>query len=423
MLHRYLILAFFWILPVQFALHPMTGVDMPLSRVMASLIVFCWLGESLIVRRLVLPKPVTLGAFLSFVFIVLSSILWADNALWAARKGFFIATYFLLFPVFYAVLQDRTFQKKLIVALVGGAGGAAIIGIVQFFAQFAFGVERVFRFWIEKFLPFFLGPAFSESVAAYPSLLVNVGGKTILRATAFFPDPHMFSFYLGMIIPLAVALMLQSQGKKHLFWAVSAGLLLIADLLTFSRGGYIGLAVGFFLAIGFWLVTIESTHWKRWWKYFIGLLLILTLFPFSPFGNRLISSFSPVEGSNKERLRLWSEAAGYIALRPLTGTGIGNYPLLVKPSAGYREPIYVHNLYLDIAVEVGLVGAGAFILWMAISMFHSFRIALHKRDVARWAVFSGLLIFSVHSCFDTSLFSVQALPVFLLLQAWSIVDL
>ena len=67
------------------------------------------------------------------------------------------------------------------------------------------------------------------------------------------------------------------------------------------------------------------------------------------------SIFDLKEGSNVGRLEMWKKSAEVALDNPFSGVGIGNYPLEVKASADYREPITAHNTYLDIASETGII--------------------------------------------------------------------
>lgn len=147
----------------------------------------------------------------------------------------------------------------------------------------------------------------------------------------------------------------------------------------------------------------------------VGLILL------SPVGTRLFSSFSQSDGSNIERLRLWQEAVVFIAEHPIFGTGLGNYPLFVKPSASYREPIYAHNLYLDIAAESGIVGLFFFSGFLFFGIFSAWKSWRREQSIFWLAIFSALIIFSVHAFFETPLFSVHILPLLLFLIAAAVV--
>lgn len=414
------ILFFLFFLPFQFALHPTEGIDLALIRVLAIGIFLLWGARSLLRKKIIVPQARILFFFSAYFLWAMGSVLWAENTDWALRKALFLVSFFPLLIVFFAVLREKNFQEKAFKALVSGAILSASFALMQFSSQFIFGTEKVVAFWTSRILPFFLGPNFGAMVADYPSLLVNISGNTVMRAIGFFPDPHMFSFFLGMSLPLAIALSLKYEPGKRRAWMIGAILIFLADILTFSRGGYVGLIFG--MSAFFLPLFLRSFQWKKQ----IFRISMLTLFSvglilLSPVGTRLFSSFSQSDGSNIERLRLWQEAVVFITEHPIFGTGLGNYPLFVKPSASYREPIYAHNLYLDIAAESGIVGLFFFSGFLFFGIFSAWKSWRREQSIFWLAIFSALIIFSVHAFFETPLFSVHILPLLLFLIAAAVV--
>lgn len=415
-----ILLFFLFFIPFQFALRPTEGIDLAFIRVLTVTILFLWLAKSFFDKKIYLPRPKVLFFFLAYLLWASVSFFWAENTNWAFRKALFLISFFPLFIVFFVTLQNASFRKKTMKALVVGAVAISIIALLQFFSQFLFGVEKVFSFWIKEVLPFFLGPNLGATVVEYPSLLVNISGSTVMRAIGSFPDPHMFSFFLGMSLPLSFALSLRSERKEQILWGIGTGIIFLTDLLTFSRGGYIGLIFGigaFFLPLLFKKTTPLKKQTSR---IVLALFVMSTFIFFSPIGTRLLSSFSQTDNSNIERLRLWGEAKTFIIEHPIFGSGLGNYPLSVKPTAIYREPIYVHNLYLDIAVELGIVGVFFFLGFLFLGIQTSWKKWREQNDIFSLAIFSSLIIFSVHSLFETPLFSVHILPLLLFLLAMAV---
>jgi len=411
-----LTLLFLFFLPFQFALHPTGGIDLPFLRIGAVFLFLFWLINGLLKKNISLPRPQILFFFTFFLFWASLSIMWGENTEWALRKILFLLSFFPLFLVFISSFEEKKFREKAVRYIVYGAILSAGISLFQFFAQFLFGVEAVFYFWTHSLLPFFLGPNFSAVVAEYPSLLVNISGKTLIRATGFFPDPHMFSFFLGMTFFLTLSLALESKGRKCLYFGGGAVILFLADLLTFSRGGYIGLIAGSLLSI---FQTVLSSPEKKkifLWSIFFSVFFFLCFF-LTPIGNRLYSSFSPTDTSNKERLRLWQITTDFIRQNPVFGSGLGNYSLQVKPTAEYREPIYAHSTYLDIAGELGIPGLFFFVGFLLLGMFSSWQRWKKEKKYLFLGIFSALLLFSVHAFFETPLFSVHILPLLLFFLA------
>lgn len=407
---------YFLLLPFQWALSPIEGVDLAIIRPITLGLGLFWLVRGCMRGEIRLLFRAGLFFFCSFLFMVSLSYFWSINSSFSVRKIMFLLSFAPLFLVLLDFFQDTGRCLFVLRSYVVGALVAATAGIIIFFSQFIFGVQAVFIYLTTNTLPFFLGHSFGQIVQQYPSLLVNVGGKTLLRASGFFPDPHMYAFYIGMAIPVALGFFLLADKSERWKWLAAIGLLILVDLLTFSRGAYVGL-------LGASLVWFMTSNWLKhlilkrkmlvmaWGVLFFGLLF------FTPFPHRFYSSFSQYDGSNIERIRLWHEAINHIAEQPLLGVGVGNYPLVVKPSATYRDPIYVHNLYLDIAVEIGGLGLAFFLLLLFGAIGHSWLRWRNKGDTIGYVTVLSLVIFSAHALFETPLYSVHVLPILLLFLA------
>jgi O-antigen ligase len=190
--------------------------------------------------------------------------------------------------------------------------------------------------------------------------------------------------------------------------------LLLADILTFSRGGYLGLGVALIMALIIFWKKISQTYKKI---LFGGLLLGLIFLAIpNLFSGRFFSIFDLKEGSNSGRIETWKQAVRVIWEHPVWGVGIGNYPLEIKPTADYREPIYAHNAYLDIAADSGMPNA---LIWIGILFFSivSF-LKRAKEHPLFWGAGLSLVIFSVHSLVETAIFSPVVLALFLLILSF-----
>ncbi len=396
-------------LPFQIALNPGGGFDVASVRVIIPLIVIMWLVHSLITRKLWIAWRIQTPLLLSFLFLCTFSLVGASEVSWGLRKLLFLISFFPLYFVLTVLLDTHEKVVHLTKCIVFGSFALAIVSIIQFLLQFVIPLNALFQILTRNILPLFLGDAFAQSVANYPSIFVNIGGHTLMRAVAIFPDPHMLSFYLGMTAPLAIGLAFVFQQKKTLFFSIAATILL-ANLLTFSRGGYLGIVSGLLF-----LFALRFRHWTtRTKKLFFASILGCAFIVFaSPIGTRFLSSFNTDEGSNQGRIAMWQAATDIIIEHPLLGVGLGNYSLAVKPSATYRDPIYAHNLFLDIAAETGIINAFIFIILIATSI-----IALYTKNRAQsfylWPAIS-LIIFTAHSLVETPLYSVHIVPLLLFL--------
>lgn len=397
-------------LPFQIALSPSAGVDLASGRVLILGIFFWWLAESLRQKKILIRAKISTGLILTFLFLSSLSIIFSERSDWSLRKLLFLFSIIPLYFVAQALLNTEKRKEKIIKALVYSSFAVSVVGILQFFAQFIIGREKVYQIWADYVAVLFLGKSFSQAVLENPSWLVNVAGETYLRATAFFPDPHMLSFFLGMTAPLAIGLLCISKERRTLNMIIVLAILL-ADFLTFSRGGYIGILIGtlFLLVIFFRKI---SRRYQIGLIFMTSLIILMSIIP-SPINKRLQSSFDLKEGSNKGRLETWSQSAEVIRDNPLFGVGIGNYPLEIKASADYREPIYSHNAYLDIASETGVLNV---FVWISFLFFTILGLFKSKNQYLVFAS-ASVIVFSAHSLVETGIYSVAVLPIFLVIAS------
>ena len=183
-------------LPLNFALNPSATVDLPFVRVFILIISLFWLGVSLFKGKILFFSWGGASILLSWFIWSSGSFLWAIDPSWTYRKALFLINFCFLALILFS--QERAILERSLKFFLWGAIVISLVGILESFAQFFFQIETILQFWIQSVLPLFLGYNFSTAVGSYPSLLVNILGSTYLRATAFFPDPHIFSFYLGM---------------------------------------------------------------------------------------------------------------------------------------------------------------------------------------------------------------------------------
>lgn len=416
---RFLFLLFFATLPFQFALSPLPGIDLHISRLFALGLFGLWLIRSFIRQSLSIPtKPETWLLFAVF-FLSAFSLFFVENASWGTRKLFFLLSFLPILLIASSLLRATPEREAFVRALTGGATLSALVGIVQFLLPFVIGLDPAIQFWQHAVIPLFSGLTFSNVVTEYSSMVVNIGGTNFLRASAFFPDPHIASFFWGMSLPLSIALAFQAkrdQEKKSRFFlfAATSLLILLADILTFSRGGYIALLATLFLSLAIRFSDLIRKHTLP--LLLSGAVFVLALIIPTPLSERLVSSLDLSDHSTSGRLAIWNEAIHIIKQHPLTGVGLGNYSNTVLPSAQYREPRYAHNIFLDIAAETGV--ATAFIFFLAISLVLIQSLLQHRNRPFIFAGGCSILIFSVHSFFETPLYSVHILPLFLSLLAF-----
>ena len=403
-------------LPFQIALNPGAGFDLASLRVFIILFFIIWLVKRIWLLDIRYLK--NLQAICLFIFLILAgfSLIKAENVFWGLRKIVFFLSIFPLYFLVISLVNNWFRMRRIVLVLIGGSGLIALIGLIQFLAPFVFGLNKVYQFWTWHIIPVFSGFNFGALIMAYPSWLVDVGGRVILRAFSFFSDPHMLSFYLGMVLPLAISLSLKMSKKIPLF--IICCLLFIVLLLTFTRGAYLAIIITFLVLAGlFWKYSKD----KR-----IALLLfsslLIFIIPGTPISARLYSSFNLEEGSNVGRLEMWQQAGQVGWQHPWQGIGLGNYSLAVDSHFGYRNPITAHNFYLDIFSEMGILGL---IVWLFLilgaiwQLFWQMKWSGPEQKYLYFGLIGSLVYFSIHSFFETAIYQPSILALLMIILGLS----
>ncbi len=178
---------------------------------------------------------------------------------------------------------------------------------------------------------------------------VDVGGM--------FGNPNEMALHLVMMTPLVIALGLASKSYlMRLVYFAMAGLFVLANMVTFSRGGFLGL-----IAVGMVLI------WKLGRQYRLNVtiasivvgVLLLVAAP-GNYGLRMLSIFVPgldPVGSSDQR---WSllERSLVVSARNPWGIGIGNFPIV-----GIRN-LQSHNAFTQVSAELGILGLIAYLIFM-----------------------------------------------------------
>ncbi len=424
------LIALIFYLPFQIALNVSDNIDLASSRLIVVVLFFVWLIKSLAKKNLVIPNKLTTWFLMIFLGLAaLSAYFSIDQEKSAIRLLFFLS----IFPLYFisaAYLNSIIKITKVIYILLFSAAIAASVGIIQFLSQFIFGIDAMMDFWSKNIAYMFYGQSFGKAVIANPSWLVNVGGETFFRAISFFPDPHMFAFYLGLIAPVALCLVLFSNIFNFSFWQklllyACNAFLFLAIGLTFSRAGYVGAFFG--------IATVILSGWEffnKRIKFVIGAVILvggIAIFNSSNLiVSRFFSSFNPAEGSNSERLLNWRQSFKIMENYPITGVGVGAYAEALNARALARSSVTAHNTYFDIAAEMGLP---ALIIWILILIvtiknllliFKSKERELSKEKIISLGLIGAFVWFSVQMVFDTAIYSPTLLAILMIYLAISV---
>ena len=201
----------------------------------------------------------------------------------------------------------------------------------------------------------------AAAVVGLLALLGTEGG----RAGGPLEDPNDFAFFLLAATPFALLLARGGRTRRLLFGACTA-LLVTATAATFSRGALLGLAVVLVLGLLLGLVRLRSVALGALVLAVVaGGLLVLSA-DTAAWVQRSLEEKQHVADANVDsRFASWTIAAEMTADRPLLGHGPGGFGLAALDYA----PSWItdtthldvaHQMYLDVASELGLLGLAAF---------------------------------------------------------------
>lgn len=254
--------------------------------------------------------------------------------------------------------------------------------------------------------------------------LVTAGDSVWLRAYGLTTNPNVLGGFLAVAILLALPL-LRRPWARGAWWLLWVGL-----IATFSRSAWLALLLTAPPAMA-WLAHRQPEQRAALRSAAIGLggiLLLGALLLATPLRARLQPLDSPVErGSLSSRGYSAQLALGAIAARPFVGVGAANFPLLV--GADNQEDIrsYAHNVVLQVAAEIGVLGGA---IWLWIWLTPALWLWRRRHQLTPWATAAGTawLAMGVINLFDAYFWVLDAgrlmsmLVLALLSQAMSIVD-
>ena len=225
---------------------------------------------------------------------------------------------------------------------------------------------------------------------SYVDLSLDLNRGMPGRVFSFYENPNAFGEVLLLLIPLSIALVFCARtwyGKSLACLGCLMGC--GALLMTYSRAGWVGLAVAVLLFLFLWN--------KKLVPVIIVLALAATLFLPQTISNRILSIFSSSDSSTNSRFPYYEAAWKFIQVHPVLGGGLGSdvvRKLITKAGyfTGHDRFVHCHNIYLQIWCETGAVGLVTFVagmLWTIRQGIRSLAVGACARQT-RFAVIGGV---------------------------------
>lgn len=295
-----------------------------------------WLLKMLLSRDFTLKRSPFDSLIVLFIAISAASIFVSPDMNYSFYNYYHLmGRYIFLYYLVINNVQTPEQLKRLVWTVLGSAVPVMLYG----FYQYLFGVDIAVLEWVDG--------------EQFPDLKV--------RVFSTLQNPNLLAGFLVMMMALACGLGCKvRQASRRLLFLLLFVLLGICLGLTYSRGAWVSVA----FVVGLYGVLYNK---KALW-----LLILIPIGLFlaqDAFTERLMSIFNPTDTSSTLRIALWESTLAMIADNPVLGIGWGAY-WLVYPQYDFfiqdaaTTIFHAHNMYLNIAAEIGIPGLTVFLLIM-----------------------------------------------------------
>ncbi len=259
-----------------------------------------------------------------------------------------------------------------------------------------------------------------------------------------FANYNHFAGLVELLFPLPLAMLLfqefqERKGDSRLLFRLSTLVLLVAGILSISRGGLLAIG-GQLLLFGILLMRQSRRHRagrfrgsprKNGWTLLLGAAVVVALSWWIG-SQSLRTRLATFEQGARDysvvtRLTYWKAAWQILLDHPLTGVGVGAFPSVYprygSSSAQLERVEEAHNDYLHLLVETGMIGGGLLLTFLVLCL-RSWRLQVRQMAMAgrgdpaifygSWIAMVGL---ALHSWVDFNLQIPSNALLFLLMAA------
>jgi len=353
----------------------------PATLVAIVLIVAIFTGR--VFHKAVLPKIDRPTLFIGTLFIGFSYL----SSLWTQDQNIALystSLFFLGFLLYLLVPRYTNSFKAATILLLFGASLHSMIALIQFLTQ-SIDAQTILN----------ISKHFTESGAT--ATITDTTGRW-LRSYGGMAHPNILGGFLTLSILLGLHAYVQTQKTHTLIRStllIGTSLSFAGLVITFSRSAWIALIIGFLTAALFLWNKNQSLFRKIQMPLlaFMSIGLLFLLFLPHLFFTRTIENTTQTHNSFSERAISIDQAKELTQNMPLIGVGRGNMTIIsYENSSDPLKQIWqfqpVHNIFLLIFTELGVIGFLLFIALVSIVMHTSLRTS--QNHPTTHAFFTGI---------------------------------
>lgn len=202
------------------------------------------------------------------------------------------------------------------------------------------------------------------------------GFSNLPRPVSLFGNPNFLGAFLIVLVPLVLSRLAAARSRLiKIVMAIYALLALVLLFLSNSRGAWLGLAAGLVAWAALLLALrrqLSFRYWRDWWnarrggvRAQVALAVVAVLVAAVGAGALFVRSFTVGGRDARLRTELYAAAVQMFAENPITGQGLFTYgrELVRLPGIEPDKPhSHTHNVPLQVAGELGLIGLAALAL-------------------------------------------------------------
>ncbi|NGX56600.1 MAG: hypothetical protein K1060chlam5_00843 [Candidatus Anoxychlamydiales bacterium] len=341
-----------------------------------------------------------------YLMIARFSLIYSDGnnhhkAYYDIVKLYLAASTFYFFQTKYFERNKKILVKVLVGVILPLALFSSVLAIAQFINQGSIGIsflpEPVFG---KNFLGSDIIYVSQNKINILKLFIKNISDGQIIRSKALFYHSNMLGGFL--LISSFFTMVLIEKVKKSQKYLLSFFLLLqiIALITTFSRSAFIA----YFLSSILWFFLMIKKRYKI--KNVFLFFLFCSFFSitlFSPllierglilFKKQSLEAKELNDSSSKVRYDLQNTSFKMIKKRPIRGIGFRNF--IIKRD-NYTidknvERANVHNIYLLIFSEIGILGVSSFLLLIFFILKDAYKYSLDSMGITLFSIFIAYLL-------------------------------
>jgi hypothetical protein len=285
---------------------------------------------------------------------------------WKGMAKFAIHWSFMVAAIAYLVRRGKAFYWRALAWFTLGFVANSVYGILQLGAAVGAGKN------LDNLV---LSPL--TGGASSIDIFGHIQGSSIYRVNALTVDPNHLGVMLVVPLLALTPVYLRMARTHRLKWWLAGTLafLLLIEIATLSRSGWLGLGVGGLVLV----IPYRRFVLRKELLYPLGALALVLLgvvamrqhFVSTLLGQRLSTSGS----STQQHFAIYSYIGPVLHMHPLLGLGENNFAVYYQFLTG-KANFGAHSYWVAIIVESGVLG---FLLWIAFLRYVFVRLVAARR--------------------------------------------